>query len=399
MSEESINTPELPGAENQPEINLSNTGPYQFIATATFGLEAVVKREIENLGYEASVRDGGVWFRGDANAMARANLWLRSADRVLLVMGEFPALTFEELFEGTKALPWEELITADGKFTVSGKAIKSTLGSVRACQSIVKKAIVDRLTEKYRIEWFPETGAEFKVQISMLRDVAALTIDTSGAGLHKRGYRLDSVEAPLRETLAAGLIQLSYWDRNRILMDPFCGSGTIAIEAALIARNMAPGLKRDFASEEWPVTGKKAWQLARREAKDAILPGEGLMIKATDRDPDAISSARANASRAGVHRYISMETAPLADLWVDKQYGVVICNPPYGVRLSDFTDINKSYLDFNRMFKKKKGWSVYVLTADDKFPDYFKRPLDRTRKLYNGKIKVYLYQFFGEKPK
>jgi len=370
------------------------------IATATFGLEKVVKNEVMALGFEnIKVSEGKVEFEATLEDIPRANLWLRSADRVLLKIGEFEASTFDELFEKTKALPWENIITEDGKFDVNGKAVKSTLGSIRACQSIVKKAVAERLKQKYNKEWFEETGPEFTIQISMLKDVAVLTIDTSGAGLHKRGYREAGGEAPLKETLAAALVLLSFWNADRVLIDPMCGSGTILIEAAMIARHMAPGLKRGFASEKWPAIDENYWSEARLAARDAILPHHRLQIFGYDIDEKSIAACRINAANAGVGDVILFERKDIKDLWIDKKYGIVISNPPYGVRMSEFKDINQIYIAIHKAFRKKRGWSLYILTADEMFPNYFKRARpDRVRKLYNGKIKVDYYQYYGEQP-
>lgn len=370
------------------------------IATLTFGLEAVVKRELHALGFETThVADGKVEFEATPGDIPRANLWLRSADRILLKMGEFPALTFDELFEQTKALPWEAWITEDGKFTVTGKAVKSTLGSVRACQAIVKKAVVERLKEQYHRDWFAEIGPEFTIQVSMLKDVAVLTIDTSGSGLNKRGYRQKSVEAAIKETLAAALVLLTVYSRDRLLIDPMCGSGTILIEAALIARNIAPGLRRKFASEQWPAIPPEAWQQARLAARQAIDTEGSLQILGYDLDEAAIEASKVNARRAGVGADIVFEQKDVKDLWIDKQYGIVISNPPYGIKMGEFQALNQIYISLNKTFKKKKGWSIYILTADGKFVDYFKRGRpDKVRKLYNGSIEVNYYQYFGERP-
>jgi len=370
------------------------------IAALSFGLEAVVKRELHALGFETThVTDGKVEFEATPGDIPRANLWLRSADRVLLKMGEFPALTFDELFEQTKALPWEAWITEDGKFTVTGKAVKSTLGSVRACQAIVKKAVVERLKERYHRTWFAETGPEFTIQVSMLKDVAVLTIDTSGSGLNKRGYRQKSCEAALRETLAAALVLLSVWNKDRLLIDPMCGSGTILIEAALIGRNIAPGLRRKFASEQWPAIAPEAWQQARLAARQAIDREGSLQIFGYDIDEASINASKVNARRAGVGDDIVFEHKDVRDLWIDKQYGIVISNPPYGIKMGEFQALNQIYISLNKTFRKKTGWSIYILTADEKFVDYFKRARpDRVRKLHNGPIEVNYYQYLGERP-
>ena len=370
------------------------------IATLTFGLEAIVKREVQALGFEnITVADGKVEFEATPQDIPTANLWLRSADRVLLKMGQFEALTFDELFEQTKALPWEQWITEDGKFMVTGKAIKSTLGSVRACQSIVKKAVVERLKTAYNTDWFAETGPDFTIQVSMLKDVATLTIDTSGSGLHRRGYRQTTGEAPLKETLAAALVQLSFWNKERLLIDPMCGSGTILIEAALLARNIAPGLNREFASEQWPIIPQHIWRNARRAARKAINNTGDLQLFGYDIDAESITASQANAKRAGVGDDIVFAQQDIRDLWIDQQYGIIISNFPYGMKLSDFKELNQLYISINKTFKKKKGWSLYILTADKKFPDYFKRSWpNRTRKLYNGTIEVNYYQYYGDKP-
>jgi len=370
------------------------------IATATFGLEMVVRHELQALGFAITKgAEGRIEFEATMEDIPKANLWLRSADRLLLKMGEFEALSFDELFEKTKALPWEDLITVDGKFTVNGKAVKSKLGSIRACQAIVKKAVVERLKEIYKVEWFDETGPEYTIQIAMHNDVALLTVDTSGPGLHKRGYREKWGDAPLKETLAAALVLLSFWDRDRILIDPMCGSGTILIEAAMIARNMAPGLLRQFASERWPAIDSEAWSRERRAAREAFNTEGRLKIFGYDIDESCISASRLNARNAGVENDIIFEQKDIKDLWIDKQYGIIISNPPYGKRMSDFKEINEINISIHKTFKKKKGWSVFILTADELFPDYFKRAApDRVRKLFNGKIKVNYYQYHGEKP-
>ena len=370
------------------------------IATESFGLEAVVKREVQALGFEIErVSPGKVEFSAAPADIPTPNLWLRSADRVQLKMGEFNAVTFDELFEQTKALPWENWITKDGEFTVLGKSVKSQLGSIRACQAIVKKAIVERLKTAYDVEWLAETGPKFTTQVSMLNDIATLTIDTSGSGLNRRGYRVSAGVAPIRETLAAGLVQLSFWNRERILIDPMCGSGTILIEAALIGRNIAPGLNREFASEDWPAVPREAWQEARRQAKEAVRAGGELQIFGYDIDEEMVRTARANAEAAGVGADIVFEQKDLKDLWIDQQYGIVISNPPYGIKMGEFQEMNRIYISLNKTFRRKTGWSVYIITADKKFPDYFKRAEpDRRRKLFNGPIEVHYYQYYGERP-
>lgn len=370
------------------------------IATAKFGLEMLVKFEVADLGFEdVAVSNGRIEFSATPADIARANLWLRCADRVVLKMGEFTAVTFDDLFEQVRALPWERWIPADGEFPVTAKTVKSTLQSGRSLQAIVKKAVVERLMAAHATNDLPETGALFPIQVSLLKDEALLTIDTSGVGLHKRGYRAEAGDAPLKETLAAALVKLSFWHPERRLIDPMCGSGTILIEAAMMARNMAPGLKRTFAAEEWPAIDPQLWHDARRQAEAAILPSNELQLFGHDSDAASIETAVHNAALAGVADDIVFAQKDVRDLWIDQQYGIVITNPPYGQRMSDFKTLNDIYISLNKTFRKKTGWSVYVLTADRKFPNYFKRSRpDRVRKLYNGRIQTNYYQYHGEKP-
>lgn len=371
----------------------------ELIATTTFGLEAIVKREVQNLGYEEIVvTDGKVAFKGDELAIARANLWLRSADRVLLKIGEFKALTFDELFEKTKALPWGDWLTADAKFIVNGKSVKSKLFSISDCQAIVKKAVVEKLKAKYKIAWFEETGPEFNIQVSLLNDIATITIDTSGVGLHKRGYRSAAGEAPLKETLAAALVQLSYWRKDRLLLDPFCGSGTIPIEAALIGRNIAPGLKRSFAAEGWPRIGHEIWKAARQEARKAMDATYPLKIIASDIDKKILETAKDNAYNAGVNDCIEFVAKPVHQITLPEKYGVVITNPPYGERIGTDKEVAQAYKAMGRIFSTDLTWSIYVLTAEEKFEKFFGTSANRKRKLFNGNIKVDYYQYYGERP-
>lgn len=371
----------------------------KLIATSTFGLEAVVKREVVNLGYANLVtEDGKVTFSADLAAIPKANLWLRSADRILLQMGQFKALSFEELFEKTKALPWDGWITEDGKFTVTGKSVKSKLYSVPDCQAIVKKAVVERMKQRYKKDWFNETGPEFTIQVSLLKDIATLTIDTSGAGLHKRGYRSRAVEAPLKETLAAALIELSFWNKDRLLVDPFCGSGTIPIEAAMIARNIAPGLNRNFASEEWPKVGKELWKRARIDALKAIDQDSRIRIVGSDIDKIAIETARQNAIECGVDDCIEFKVSPFSQFRITDNYGVVVTNPPYGERIGTRDSIYNLYRDIGKKFRDQNTWSVYVITSEQEFENLYGKKADRKRKLYNGRIRVDYYQYYGKKP-
>ncbi len=374
-------------------------GNIELIATSTFGLESVVKRELMDLGYkDLTVENGKVTFKAEEKDIPVVNLWLRSADRVLLKMGEFKATSFEELFEKTKALPWDEWITEDGEFTVEGKSVNSKLYSISDSQAIVKKAVVEKLKTKYHTEWFKETGAKFTIEVSLLKDIATLTIDTSGPGLHKRGYRIKSVEAPLKETLAAALVQLSYWNRNRLLIDPFCGSGTIPIEAAMIGKNIAPGLNRSFASEEWPRVKKEYWHDARRKAWDAMLKDVRLKIIGCDIDKKAIEIARENAYSIELENDIRFINKDFRDIDYRNDYGVIICNPPYGERIGERKEVEALYRDMGKIFGNLDTYSIYVLTSNEHFETLYGRKADKKRKLYNGRIKVDYYQYFGPRP-
>ena len=371
----------------------------ELIATATFGLEAVVKRELEQLGCRIlRSEDGKITYQGDERTLVRSNLWLRCADRVLLKMGEFKALTFEELFQQTRALPWEEWIPEDGKFTVTATAVKSKLASVPDCQAIVKKAVVERMRETYQRDWFEETGAVYTIKLTLLSDRATLTIDTSGAGLHKRGYRVADVTAPIKETLAAAMVQLSFWKSGRLLLDPFCGSGTIPIEAALIGRNIAPGLSRKFASEEWDAIPKEYWKEERKAAFDAIDQDREVRILASDLDPKAIRAARQNAEEAGVEDCIEFRVAPLQQLTIREERAVIICNPPYGERIGDKAALGPIYQSLASLLQQDPTLSLYVITSDKTIEEALAPRLpDRRRKLYNGRIEVCYYQYYGAK--
>ena len=371
----------------------------ELIATATFGLEAVVKREIQNLGYRIlRSEDGKITYLGDERAIVRSNLWLRSADRVLLKMGEFPATEFEDLFQQTKALPWEELIPIDGKFTVTCTSVKSRLHSVPSCQSIVKKAVVERLKEYYCIDLFPETGAEYTIKVTLLKDIAVLTVDTSGRGLHKRGYRVSDVAAPLKETLAAGLVQLSFWREGRLLVDPCCGSGTIAIEAAMIGRNLAPGLGREFASEGWELIPDQLWKEERKAAYGAVKYDADVRIAASDIDNRAVSAARSNAVEAGVDDVISFSRMDMKNLTAAEENGIIITNPPYGERIGSRRQIDEIYAKYRSFLTENPDWSLFLLTADKEAEGkILNRPADRRRKLYNGRLETCYYQFYGKR--
>ena len=371
----------------------------ELIATAAFGLEAIVEREVQKLGYtETRVEDGRVRFKGDLTAICKANLWLRTADRVQLVMGEFHCPDFEQLFERTKEMPWEEWLTVDAKFPVYAKSVKSMLTATPSVQRAVKKAIVERLKTKHNRIWFDEEGPEYAIEISLLNDRALLTIDTSGEGLHKRGYRQMTTEAPLKETLAAALIQLSYWNRDRILVDPFCGSGTIPIEAALIARNMPPGGDRSFAAETWPQVSIKLWTEARKEARDLRQKPLEMSIIATDMDPQVIRLARKHASDAGVGTDIHFERKLFAEFKEYREYGCMICNPPYGERMGERDTVDQLNEDFGEIMRMHPTWSFYCLTSHPMFERQAGQTADRRRKLYNGRIECTYYQYQGPRP-
>jgi len=372
----------------------------ELIATASFGLEAIVAREVRKLGYEeVKVENARVTFKADMSAVCRSNLWLRSADRILIKMGEFKALSFEELFERTRQLPWADWLPINATFPVNGKSIRSKLHSVPDCQAIVKKAVVESMRERYHQEWFDETGPLYTIEVGLLNDVATLTLDTSGAGLHKRGYRKLSAAAPLKETLAAAMIDLSRWRDDRLFWDPFCGSGTLPIEAAMIALNQAPGLKRDFAAEKWPVIPTPMWVDARTEAHDLLRRDMDLKIRGTDINGEVLSLARYHARQAGVESKIHFQQMPVSQIQTKEKYGFLVCNPPYGQRLDDISQVEKLYKDMGIVFKKNlETWSFYVLTSHKEFEKVFGRQADKRRKLYNGRIETHFYQFYGPKP-
>lgn len=370
------------------------------IATTTFGLEAVAKRELNQLGYnDTKVENGKVTFKATEKDIPVANLWMRTAERILLQMGQFKALTFDELFEKTKALPWEEWIPEDGNFVVEGKSIDSKLFSISDCQRIVEKAVVERLKTKYKdVEWFSKTGAKFTIEVGMLKDIATLTMDTSGEGLHKRGYRDRAGDAPIKETLAAAMILLSFWNKDRPLFDPFCGSGTIPIEAAMIGKNMAPGLDRKFASEQWPRVKKEFWTKARQDAFNAIDNEVVLNIMGCDTDKRSILRARDNAANIGLEDDISFFMKDMRDVDINEEYGVVISNPPYGERMGDIEEVHQLYKDLGEKLREHETWSTYIITSEEQFEANFGKKADKKRKLYNGRIKVDYYQFFGPRP-
>jgi 23S rRNA (guanine2445-N2)-methyltransferase / 23S rRNA (guanine2069-N7)-methyltransferase len=371
----------------------------KLIATAAAGTEAVVKRELAALGYEArTVSPGRLLFAGGAAAICRANLWLRTGERVLIHVGSFPAADFGALFDLTAALRWEQWMPADAQFPVSGRARRSQLSSVPACQRIVKRAIAKRLQEAHRREHLPETGPRCAVEVSLLDDVATLTLDTTGIGLHKRGYRRLVADAQLRETLAAALVQLSFWRPGRVLADPFCGTGTIPIEAALIGRNIAPGLAREFVAETWPTLDARHWQLAREEARDAARPALAERLLGYDIDADALSLARYHAEQAGVAGDIHWQQRPFSDLRAKAEYGCIVTNPPYGERMGDEAEIAQLYQTFPLVLRRLPTWSFFILSARPDLETLVGQPADRRRKLYNGPLACTYYQFHGPRP-
>lgn len=371
----------------------------QLIATSTFGIEAVVGRELNWLGYsDQMVENGRVTFAGDEAAICRTNIWLRTAERVLVKMGEFKALTFDELFEGTKALPWDEWLPENAEFPVDGRSVDSKLSSVPDCQAIVKKAIVEKLKLKYKKQWFDENGPLYRIEVGLLKDIATLTIDTTGQGLHKRGYRTLTTGAPLKETLAAAMLMISRWKPDRALIDPFCGSGTIPIEAALIAGNIAPGAKRSFSAESWQQTPAVLWAKAREEAADKAKKAADLRIQGSDIDDEAISIARYHATQAGVAQDIHLQRLPVAGISSRYKYGFIVCNPPYGERLGEMPEVERLYKELGTIYKKFETWSLYVITSHQRFEEFIGRKADKKRKLYNGRIQCNYYQFYGPPP-
>ena len=377
------------------------TKVYELIAPCHFGLEAVLKKEILDLGYEISqVEDGKVTFLGDAEAICRANIFLRTTERILLKVGSCKAVTFEELFQGTKALPWEEYIPQDGRFWVKkANSIKSKLFSPSDIQSIMKKAMVERMKQGYGVSVIPETGADYPVRVSLYKDIVTVALDTTGESLHKRGYRKLTSKAPIEETLAAALIMLTPWNKDRILVDPFCGSGTFPIEAAMMAANMAPGMNRSFLSEDWKqIIPRKCWYEAMDEAQEMVDDTVSVDIQGYDLDPEVIKAARANAELAGVAHMIHFQQRPVAELSHPKKYGFLITNPPYGERIEDKKNLPALYTQIGERFKALDSWSAFIITSYEDVEKYMGRKADKNRKIYNGMMKTYFYQFLGPKP-
>ena len=374
---------------------------FELIAPCHFGLEAVLKKEILDLGYEISlVEDGRVTFIGDDEAICRANVFLRTAERVLLKAGSFKAETFEELFQGTRNIPWEDFIPEDGKFWVTkASSIKSKLFSPSDIQSIMKKAMVERLKNRYGVTWFPENGASYPLRVFLYKDMVTVGIDTSGESLHKRGYRTLTSKAPITETLAAALILLTPWNRDRILVDPFCGSGTFPIEAAMMAANIAPGMNRSFLAEEWRnVIKRKCWYEAMDEAGDLVEEDVQVDIQGYDVDGDIVKAARSNARSAGVDHMIHFQQRPVSALSHPKKYGFIISNPPYGERIEEKENLPALYREIGERFAALDAWSMYLITSYEDAQKYIGRKADKNRKIYNGMLKTYFYQFMGPKP-
>ncbi|TGY00893.1 class I SAM-dependent RNA methyltransferase [Hominisplanchenecus murintestinalis] len=373
----------------------------ELIAPCHFGLEAVLKREILDLGYEISkVEDGKVTFLGDMEAIAYANVFLRTAERILLKVGEIHAETFDELFERTRELPWEDYIPRDGKFWVAkATSIKSKLFSPSDIQSIMKKAMVERLKRVYGVSWFEESGESYPVRVTFMKDQAVIGIDTTGVSLHKRGYRQMTAKAPITETLAAALIMLTPWNKNRIFVDPFCGSGTFPIEAAMMAAGIAPGMNREFLADKWDgLVPKKFWYHALDEANERMDTQIEVDIQGYDIDGEVVKAARANAKMAGVDHLIHFQQRPVNMLNHPKKYGFVVTNPPYGERIEEKAKLPGLYREIGEAFQRLDSWSEYVITSYEEAEKYIGRKADKNRKIYNGMIKTYFYQFLGAKP-
>lgn len=374
---------------------------FELIAPCHFGLEAVLKREIYELGYEITkVEDGRVFFEGDAEAICRANIFLRTAERVLLKVGQFHAETFEDLFQGIKKIPWEDYIPADGRFWVTkASSIKSKLFSPSDIQSIVKKAMVERMKEDYGFKWFEESGASYPLRLFLMKDEVTVAIDTSGDSLHKRGYRTMAGKAPITETLAAALLMLTPWNKERILVDPFCGSGTFLIEAAMMAANIAPGMRRSFTAQGWTnLIDAQLWQDTVEEAEELVDTDISVDIQGYDIDGDVVKVARDNARRAGVEHLIHFQQRPVSALNHPKKYGFIVSNPPYGERMEDKEALPELYSEMGEALQRLDSWSVYLISGYQDAERYIGRKADKNRKIYNGMLKTYFYQFLGPKP-
>lgn len=372
---------------------------YKLIATAASGIEALVGQELRDLGIECEVENGRAIFHGDMETIAKANLWLRTADRIKIVVGEFKATTFEELFEKTKAIPWEDFLPMDAEFPVSGKSIKSTLFSVSDCQAITKKAIVNRLSDVYhRYGRLPETGALYPLEVALLKDKVTITLDTTGPSLFKRGYRIDKGGAPLKENMAAALVKLTNWRKDRPFYDPVCGSGTICIEAALIGHNIAPGFNRDFLCESWTNVDTSVFDKVRTEADEQADYDIELDIMGTDIDGRMIEIAKKNAEEIGLGDSITFKQMQLKDFTTTKEYGVIVANPPYGERLGEEQSVRELYKEMGDVYRPLDTWSKYILTSDLEFENFYCQRATKKRKLYNGAIRTDLFQYWGKRP-
>jgi len=372
----------------------------KLIATATFGLEAVVKREIEALGFEILwAEDGRICFAGDERALVQANLWLRTADRVYMLLADFTARSFQELIDHSEAMPWGDWLPKDGRYVVTGSSVKSVLHSVPACQATIKKSIISVLSKKYRTDRFDEKGDTYTIRFSALKDRFLIMLDSSGEALHKRGYRIKDVSAPIKETLASAMVQLSFYKAGRFLVDPMCGSGTIAIEAAMLARNIAPGLSRSFAAMNWSFIPADLWKEEKKKAFAAIDYNADVKIKASDIDKRAIFAARANAVEAGVDDCIDFTIADARDLEAEVEDGIIVTNPPYGERIGEKEDLKHLYNSLSKFCRLNPGWSLFLITADEAFEKQFGRNADRRRKLFNGNIRACYYQYHGVRKK
>ncbi|AZB43289.1 class I SAM-dependent RNA methyltransferase [Bacillus sp. FJAT-42376] len=370
------------------------------IATCAMGLESLVAKEVGDLGYEYETENGKVIFKGDGRAIARSNLWLRTADRIKIRVGEFKAETFDDLFEQTKALNWGDYIPENAEFPVIGKSVKSKLFSVPDCQSIVKKAVVEKLKKHYNHQsgWFEEKGPLYRIEVALHKDICTLTLDTSGTGLHRRGFRIAQGEAPIKETLAAALVMLTNWNADKPFADPFCGSGTIPMEAALIGQNIAPGFNRDFASEQWDWIGKSIWQEARMEVEDLARYDQKLEIQGSDIDHRMVEIAKENAEEAGLSDLIQFKQMQVRDFTSPLKYGVVVGNPPYGERLGDKKQVEQMYREMGQAFDGIDTWSVYMLTSHPEFEKFYGKKATKKRKLFNGFIRTDYYQYWGPRP-
>ncbi|KXB59023.1 THUMP domain-containing class I SAM-dependent RNA methyltransferase [Gemelliphila asaccharolytica] len=371
---------------------------YNLVATTPMGLESIVAKEVRELGYETSVENGRVYYKGDKRAIVKSNIWLRCADRVKIVVAKFPAYSFEELFEKTKEIPWEKYLPKNAKFPVDGRSHKSKLFSVSDCQSIVKKAIVEKMKQSYNVKgWLEETGARYRLEIIMLNDEATILLDTSGEGLHKRGYRKNQGTAPLKETLAAAMVKLTNWNGEIPLYDIFCGSGTLLIEAAMLALNIAPGLNRNFDFEKWEMIPEKLVKEEREKAEEQINYDKTLEIYGSDIDPKIIEVATSNAEEVGLSGVIEFKQMNVYDFVIKNEVGAIIINPPYGERLSEKKEVEKMYKFLGENIRKEKKWSLYILTSNKKFEHIYGQKATKRRKLFNGSIECTYYQYWGDK--